>query len=73
MAELKTPLYGGGGGGTLERTSTSFISVCNILQCPYCHKDQSILEAAEDKDFCLEHMSADPEDYRLKRNHAYYY
>ena len=42
-----------------------------FLQCPYCKKDVSVSEAAEDTQFCLEELTEG--GYQLKRTHAYFY
>ena len=40
------------------------------IKCPFCHKDKSANEAAEDKTFCLQTSN---DMLSLKTNHAYYY
>jgi len=40
------------------------------IKCPYCHHGESIADAAEDKNFCLE---KDSNGLYLKHAHAYYY
>lgn len=42
-----------------------------IPQCPYCHKDETIVSSLEDKSFCLEELPNG--DCVLRRSHAYYY
>ena len=41
------------------------------LQCPFCHKSDTINEAAGDTRFCLTEYASGM--YRLKQDHAYYY
>lgn len=41
------------------------------LQCPYCHRNESIEDAADSPQFCLEETREG--GYQLKRSHAYYF
>ena len=43
---------------------------CLEIKCPYCHKGEFIFEAAEGNKFCIEKVGT---EYKLKRNHPYYY
>ena len=52
-----------------KQLCTCMINV--ILQCPYCHKDDSLEESTSDKQFCLDLTTAS--GYRLKSTHQYYY
>ncbi|XP_066565160.1 uncharacterized protein LOC136753175 [Amia ocellicauda] len=42
---------------------------CLEIKCPYKHRDNSISQACQDRDFCLEPHG---DGYRLKTNHSYY-
>ena len=42
-----------------------------LLQCPFCHKNETIDEASHDKNFCLKKLPDG--NFQLKQNHAYYY
>lgn len=42
-----------------------------ILQCPFCHKNDTVDAATEDKTFCIEKVPDGRN--QLKRNHASYY
>ena len=47
------------------------IHVSMSIQCSYCHRNESIEDAADSSNFCLEHK---PEGgFQLRRNHAYYF
>ena len=56
------------------------LSICYIimylhteipLQCPFCHKDDTVDDASDDSNFCLEKLSDGTN--RLKKTHAYFY
>ena len=40
------------------------------LQCPFCHKDDTVDDASEDRKFCLEKLSDGTN--RLKKTHTYF-
>ena len=41
------------------------------MQCPFCHKSDTIDDATEDRGFCVEKLPDGRN--QLKRKHAYYY
>ena len=42
-----------------------------FMQCPFCHKSDTIDSATEDRDFCVEKLPDGRN--QLKRQHAYYH
>ena len=44
--------------------------IFHVLQCPFCHKDDSIERSVSDRRFCLEDSEG---KHQLRRDIAYYY
>ena len=48
-----------------------YLHIQILLQCPFCHKDDTMDDASDDSNFCLEKLSDGTN--RLKKTHTYFY